>query len=64
MKKDLFVYEKDGNYYFVYLVKVLILKLVLGYWYYFVDVMNGNVIEKYNVVDNIIGFGYGVLGVR
>lgn len=64
VKKDLFVYEKDGNYYLAYLVKASISKPAPGYWHYFVDATNGNVIEKYNAVDNITGFGYGVLGNR
>lgn len=64
VKKDLFVYEKDGNYYLAYLVKVSISKPAPGYWHYFVDATNGNVIEKYNAVDHITGFGYGVLGAR
>lgn len=62
VKKDLYVYEKDGNYYLAYLVKASISKPAPGYWHYFVDATNGNVIEKYNAVDNITGFGYGVLG--
>ncbi|PEA10419.1 peptidase M4 family protein [Bacillus cereus] len=64
VKKDLFVYEKDGNYYLAYLVKASISKPAPGYWHYFVDATNGNVIEKYNAVDNVTGFGYGVLGGR
>ncbi|MET3297930.1 UNVERIFIED_ORG: neutral peptidase B [Bacillus proteolyticus] len=64
VKKDLFVYEKDGNYYLAYLVKASISKPAPGYWHYFVDATNGNVIEKYNAVDHITGFGYGVLGDR
>ncbi len=62
VKKDLYVYEKDENYYLAYLVKASISKPAPGYWHYFVDATNGNVIEKYNAVDNITGFGYGVLG--
>lgn len=62
VKKDLFVYEKDGKYYLAYLVKASISKPAPGYWHYFVDATNGNVIEKYNAVDKITGFGYGVLG--
>lgn len=58
------MYEKDGNYYLAYLVKASISKPAPGYWHYFVDATNGNVIEKYNAVDNITGFGYGVLGAR
>lgn len=64
VKKDLFVYEKDGKYYLAYLVKASISKPAPGYWHYFVDATNGNVIEKYNAVDHITGFGYGVLGDR
>lgn len=64
VKKDLYVYEKDGNYYLAYLVKASISKPAPGYWHYFVDATNGNVIEKYNAVDHITGFGYGVLGNR
>lgn len=62
VKKDLFVYEKDGKYYLAYLVKASISKPAPGYWHYFVDATNGNVLEKYNAVDKITGFGYGVLG--
>nr|ADR72651.1 neutral protease B [Bacillus sp. PPB15] len=64
VKKDLFVYGKDGNAYLAYLSKASISKPAPGYWHYFVDATNGNVIEKYNAVDNITGFGYGVLGAR
>ncbi len=64
VKKDLYVYEKDGNYYLAYLVKASISKPAPGYWHYFVDATNGNVIEKYNAVDHITGFGYGVLGAK
>lgn len=64
VKKDLYVYEKDGQYYLAYLVKASVSKPAPGYWHYFVDATNGNVIEKYNAVDNITGFGYGVLGAR
>ena len=64
VKKDLFVYEKDGTYYLAYLVKASISKPAPGYWHYFVDATNGNVIEKYNAVDHVTGFGYGVLGAR
>ncbi|EMA6342387.1 peptidase M4 family protein [Bacillus cytotoxicus] len=62
VKKDLYVYEKDGNYYLTYLVKASISKPAPGYWHYFIDATNGNVIEKYNAIDHITGFGYGVLG--
>nr|WP_282597794.1 M4 family metallopeptidase [Bacillus cytotoxicus] len=62
VKKDLYVYEKDGNYYLTYLVKASISKPAPGYWHYFIDATNGNVIEKYNAIDSITGFGYGVLG--
>lgn len=45
-------------------MKASISKPAPGYWHYFVDATNGNVIEKYNAVDHITGFGYGVLGAR
>lgn len=64
IKKDLYVYEKDGQYYLSYLVKASVSKPAPGYWHYFVDATNGNVIEKYNAIDHITGFGYGVLGQR
>ncbi|HFH7542466.1 TPA: peptidase M4 family protein, partial [Streptococcus agalactiae] len=34
VKKDLYVYEKDGNYYLAYLVKASISKPAPGYWHY------------------------------
>ncbi|WP_440602988.1 M4 family metallopeptidase [Bacillus sp. GB_SG_008] len=64
IKKDLYVYEKDGQYYLSYLVKASVSNPAPGYWHYFVDATNGNVIEKYNAIDHITGFGYGVLGNR
>lgn len=64
IKKDLFVYEKDGNYYLSYLVKASISKPQPGYWHYFINATNGNVINKYNAIDHMEGFGYGVLGQR
>ncbi|SFD23705.1 neutral peptidase B. Metallo peptidase. MEROPS family M04 [Bacillus sp. 491mf] len=64
IKKDLYVYEKDGQYYLSYLVKASTSKPAPGYWHYFVDATNGNVIEKYNAIDHITGFGYGVAGNR
>ncbi|PEZ06642.1 peptidase M4 family protein [Bacillus sp. AFS018417] len=64
IKKDLYVYEKDGQYYLSYLVKASVSNPAPGYWHYFVDATNGNVIEKYNAVDHMAGFGYGVLGNR
>lgn len=64
MKKDLYVFEKDGQYYLSYLVKASVSKPAPGYWHYFIDATNGNVINKYNAVDHITGFGYGVLGNR
>lgn len=64
IKKDLYVYEKDGQYYLSYLVKASVSNPAPGYWHYFVDATNGNVIEKYNAVDHMAGFGYGVSGNR
>ncbi|SFJ16179.1 MULTISPECIES: M4 family metallopeptidase [unclassified Bacillus (in: firmicutes)] len=64
IKKDLYVYEKDGQYYLSYLVKASTSNPAPGYWHYFVDATNGNVIEKYNAIDHITGFGYGVSGNR
>ncbi|CAG9612486.1 Neutral protease B [Bacillus rhizoplanae] len=64
IKKDLYVYEKEGQYYLSYLVKASVSNPAPGYWHYFVDATNGNVIEKYNAVDHMAGFGYGVLGNR
>ncbi|MGF9829491.1 M4 family metallopeptidase [Bacillus anthracis] len=64
IKKDLYVYEKDGKYYLSYLIKASVSKPEPGYWHYFIDATNGNIINKYNAVDHITGFGYGVLGNR
>ena len=54
MKKDLFVYEKDGQDYLANLVESVDSKPAPGYWHYFVDATNGNVIEKYNAVDELL----------
>ncbi|HFK1548954.1 TPA: M4 family metallopeptidase [Bacillus albus] len=62
IKKDLYIYEKDGEYYLSYVIKASVSKPEPGYWHYFIDATNGKVINKYNAVDHMTGFGYGVLG--
>nr|WP_084157821.1 M4 family metallopeptidase [Bacillus manliponensis] len=62
VKKEVYVYEKDGAYYLAYLIKASLSTPEPGYWHYFIDATNGNVIDKYNKVHNITGKGYGVLG--
>ncbi|MEJ9255904.1 PepSY domain-containing protein [Bacillus pretiosus] len=49
MKKDLYVYEKDGQYYLSYLVKASVSKPAPGYWHYFIDATNGNVIKNFKM---------------
>lgn len=57
-----FIYEHDGKFYLSYLVKASTSKPAPGYWHYFIDATNGEIINKANAIDHVTGFGKGVFG--
>ncbi|MBM7588111.1 neutral peptidase B [Bacillus pakistanensis] len=59
-----FVYEHDGKFYLSYLVKASTSKPEPGFFHYFVDATNGEVINSFNAIDHVTGFGKGVDGER
>ncbi|MEC3884644.1 M4 family metallopeptidase [Halobacillus sp. HZG1] len=59
---ELFLYEHEGEFHLTYLVKASTSKPAPGYWHYFVDAVDGDVIKGYNAIDHVTGFGEGVLG--
>ncbi|SEM81361.1 M4 family metallopeptidase [Lihuaxuella thermophila] len=60
----LYIYPHQGNYYLAYHVKVSVIQPEPGYWHYFINAVNGEVIRKYNTVHQLTGSGRGVLGDR
>lgn len=58
VKNQQYIYEKEGKYYLTYLVKASISKPEPGYWHYFIDATNGEIIHKVNAIDHVSGFGY------
>nr|WP_169803206.1 Xaa-Pro dipeptidyl-peptidase [Neobacillus novalis] len=57
-----FIYEFEGKFYNTYLVKASTVEPKVGYWHYFVDATNGNIVDRYNASDEVIAFGNGVFG--
>ncbi|KGX88132.1 M4 family metallopeptidase [Pontibacillus litoralis] len=58
----LYIKEHEGKFYLSYLVKASTSNPAPGYWHYFVDATNGEIIQRYNAIDKVNGFGKGVLG--
>ncbi|MBX4163796.1 M4 family metallopeptidase [Priestia megaterium] len=59
---QLYIYEYKGKYYLAYVVKCSTSFPSPGYWHYFIDANNGNIINKYNAAEHINGVGVDVLG--
>jgi len=55
-----FIYEFEGKFYNTYLVKASTVEPKVGYWHYFVDATNGNIVDHYNAAQEVTTFGYGV----
>ncbi|MGC4377612.1 M4 family metallopeptidase [Fictibacillus sp. Mic-4] len=62
VSKKLYIYQHDGKDHLAYLVKVSLSDPKPGYWHYFVDATNGEIINKYNAIDEMTGYGYGAKG--
>ena len=50
------------SFYNVFLVKASTVEPKVGYWHYFVDATNGNVVDKYNAAHDVAAFGIGLFG--
>ncbi|WP_082234881.1 M4 family metallopeptidase [Halobacillus massiliensis] len=61
-KAELYLFDKEGDFHLTYLVKASTSNPAPGYWHYFVDASNGEIIESFNAIDNVTAFGEGVLG--
>ena len=55
-----FIYEFEGKFYNTYLVKASTVEPQVGYWHYFIDAANGNIVDHYNAAQEVTTFGYGV----
>jgi neutral peptidase B len=64
LSAEQFIYEHEGAYYNTYLVKASTTNPKVGYWHYFVDATNGNVVDHYNAAQELFAFGSGVLGTK
>ncbi|UOQ94655.1 M4 family metallopeptidase [Halobacillus shinanisalinarum] len=62
ISSKLYIFEHEGEFHLTYLVKASTSEPEPGYWHYFIDATNGNVIQMVNEIDHVTGFGKGVLG--
>jgi Zn-dependent metalloprotease len=46
-----YIYEFEGMFYYTYLVKASTVEPKVGYWHYFVDATNGNIVDNYNAAE-------------
>nr|WP_235821847.1 M4 family metallopeptidase [Gottfriedia acidiceleris] len=51
---ELTIYPHDGKYYLAYLVKASTSVPAPGYFHYFVDATNGEIIDNFDAIDNIV----------
>lgn len=59
-----YIYHHNDNYQLVYLVTASTTHPKVGFWHYFIDAENGNVIDHYNGAHEVTAFGTGVFGKR
>ena len=59
-----FIYEFEDAFYNTYLVKASTSNPKVGYWHYFIDATNGDIVDKYNAAHEVDAFGKGVLGTK
>ncbi|MFC0522021.1 M4 family metallopeptidase [Pontibacillus salicampi] len=59
---ELYIYEHNNSFHLSYLVKASTSQPEPGYWHYFVDAKSGDIIDSFNAIDHVNGFGKGVLG--
>ncbi|WP_420908794.1 M4 family metallopeptidase [Brevibacillus humidisoli] len=61
-KATLYIYPFEGENYLAYEVEVVHLSPEPARWFYYVDAVSGEVIDKYNALTEATGSGRGVLG--
>lgn len=54
IESQLFIYPHQGKNYLAYLVKASTSKPAPGFWHYFVDATNGNIIHSFNAVQEAL----------
>lgn len=59
-----YIYEYEGTFYQTYLVTASTTNPKVGYWHYFIDATNGDIIDHFNAAHNVTAFGTGVFGDR
>lgn len=59
-----YIYEYKDDYYFTYLVTGSTTHPAVGFWHYFIDATNGEVVDHFNAASNVTAFGTGVFGER
>ena len=66
VKKDLVVYEKDGEFTLAYKVQLQFIEPYGANWQIFVNAKDGSIVDSYNAVNDAAttGSGYGVKGDR
>ncbi len=57
-----YIYEYNDAFYSTYLVTASTTNPTVGYWHYFIDTTNGNVIDHFNAAHDVTAFGKGVFG--
>lgn len=59
-----YIYEHHGEFHNTYLVTASTTEPEVGFWHYFIDVTDGNVVDSYNAAHNVTAFGVGVFGAK
>lgn len=52
-----YIYEFEGKFYNTYLVKASTVEPQVGYWHYFIDATNGDVVDYYNAAGGVTSLG-------
>ncbi|WP_176449707.1 M4 family metallopeptidase [Lentibacillus sp. CBA3610] len=64
IQADRYIYEYEDTFYDTYLVTASTTNPEVGYWHYFIDAANGNIIDYFDATHNVTAFGTGVFGDR
>nr|WP_202406462.1 M4 family metallopeptidase [Virgibacillus massiliensis] len=64
VKATPYIYKHQDTFYHTYLVTASTTTPEVGYWHYFIDATNGDIIDSYNAAHQVTAFGTGVFGER
>ncbi len=64
VEAEQYIYEHNGEFYNTYLVTASTAEPEIGFWHYFIDATNGDVVDSYNAAHHVTAFGVGVYGER